>query len=254
MYETVAQYYDALHKSLTVDIGYVLALAGRVGAPVLECGCGTGRILLPLARAGFVVTGIDSSPAMLQLIRQKLRREQPEVRQQVRLILGDMTDFALPEAGFKLAVVSYNTLLHLNGMQKRQALHAIHRHLQPGGMLFLDLANPHALAQTPNDLMLSLEQVLDALKTGEQVLVFARNHLQAPAQTLQITWIYDRSPAGGGPVAREVVTSSYHYLYAHEVDLLLADTGFTPSGFYGDYRGKAFSEDSERLLVLATRA
>ncbi len=53
---------------------------------------------------------------------------------------------------------------------------------------------------------------------------------------------------------REVVTGKYHYLYAHEVELLLVDTGFTLSGLYGDYNQQPFREDSERLLVLATRA
>lgn len=254
MYATIARYYDALHSAQTADIGYVLALAGRVGGPVLECGCGTGRIALPLARAGFAVTGIDASPDMLDLAIEKLRKEKDSVRGRVHLVQADMTNFALPESHFNLAVVSFNTFLHLEGAQKQQALKTISHHLRPGGTLFIDLANPHVIIQTPNDHMLTLEQMLDDPETAEKVLVFAQNQLDLQAQTLQITWLFDRSPAGGGPVTREVVSGSYHYLYAHEVELLLADTGFTPVAFYGDYNQEAFNEDSERLLVVATRA
>ena len=64
-YDKLAPYYDRFHEALTADVEFVLSLAQQQDGPVLEMGCGTGRLLLPLARAGFEVTGIDTSAAML---------------------------------------------------------------------------------------------------------------------------------------------------------------------------------------------
>ena len=62
MYDQIAHYYDLTHADLTDDIDFILSLAQAVNGPILELGCGSGRLLLPLARAGFTVTGVDNSP------------------------------------------------------------------------------------------------------------------------------------------------------------------------------------------------
>lgn len=91
-----------------VDIPLLLDYAAAQGGPVLELACGTGRVVLPLARAGHLVTGIDSSPQMLAQARAKLAPEPEEVRQRVTLVHGDMRDFhrellyLLEQCGFRV--------------------------------------------------------------------------------------------------------------------------------------------------------
>src|SRR5690606_41981516 len=102
MYEHIAPYYDQIHASFTEDVALVLALAGRVGRPVLELGCGSGRLLLPRARAGYQVTGLDNSPAMLALAREGLDREPGVVQQVVTLPEGDRIAFVRPGERYRV--------------------------------------------------------------------------------------------------------------------------------------------------------
>lgn len=252
-YSRIAPYYDLLHANLTQDVGFALTLAARNPGPVLELGCGTGRLLLPLARAGHCVTGVDNSAAMLGLARQHLAREPERVLRQVSLVAADMTRPALAPAHFSLAIVPYNTLLHLAWAEAVAAAGAIARQLRPGGRLFLDLANPFAVAQTPGDRLLALEQILTVPDSGETVVVLAASQLQEAAQLLNITWVFDASPAGGGPVARTVAEVTYHYYYPHQIDLILQEGGLQLEAFYGDYGEHAFDESAERMLVLAQK-
>src|SRR5690606_34936599 len=118
--------------------GLVLALAAE-GGPILELGCGTGRLLIPLARAGRQVTGIDRSPAMLRLARERAQGEPHAVRRRIKLLCADMADFSLGEPRYKLALISYNTFLHLDATRAMAACRNIGRHLAPGGHLFIDV-------------------------------------------------------------------------------------------------------------------
>jgi SAM-dependent methyltransferase len=250
MYEEIAPYYDLTHAELKADIGFVLTLAAQAQGPLLELGCGTGRLLLPLARAGYSVTGLDSSPAMLAIAHAHLAAEPEPVRERITLVEADMTAFALP-GRYALAVISYNTLMHLAPTQKLTALRRIQRHLLPGGRLFIDLINPLAAAQTPNDHLLTLERVLTEPATGNLLVQMASSRVDLDQQVLHITWLYDTSPAGGGPVQRLLVQARYYYVYPHELELLLAESGYQLEVLYGSYNQAPFAEESERLLALA---
>jgi SAM-dependent methyltransferase len=252
-YRSIAPFYDLLHAGLTQDTGFVLSLAARHPGRVLELGCGTGRLLIPLARAGHRILGLDNSLPMLELARRKLAVEQEAVQRRAGLVAANMTAFGLAPASFTLALVPYNTFLHLDEVAALAALRSITRHLQPGGRLFLDLANPFVIAQTPEDQLLSAEKILADPDSGNIIVVMAANRLRAESQELDITWIYDESPATGGPVFRRVVQVTYHYYFPHEVELLLEQAGLQFDALYGDYNQSAFSESAERLLALASR-
>lgn len=252
-YSRIAPYYDLLHASLTQDIGFVLTLAARNPGPVLELGCGTGRLLFPLARAGHRIIGVDNSAAMLTLARRRLAGEDAGVRRRVGLVAADMTLATLAAAHFSLALVPYNTFMHLGAAEATAAIAAIARQLRPGGRLFLDLANPFAVEQTPGDRLLSLEQILTEPESGDTVVVLAASQLQETTQLLNITWVFDGSPAGGGPVRRTVAQVIYHYYYPHQMELMLQEGGLRLEAFYGDYGEGAFDESAGRMLVLARK-
>ncbi len=255
MYDLIARYYDLTHTSLTADIPLVLALAQEVNGPVLELGCGTGRLLLPLARAGYETTGVDHSPAMLARLQQKLAKESPLVQSKVHVVPGDMANLPLPENGrFALALIPYNTLMHLPEEKLTRVLQGIGRFVRPGGCLFIDLANPFAVAQTPNDRMLTLEAVVTDPETQDTVLQMAGNWLDETAQQLHITWIYDATPAAGGPIHRTVAQTVYHYFYPHQIEIALQEAGFQLKALWGDYNKTAFDEESDRLLVVAVKS
>ena len=95
-YRSSADFYDYIpvYEGRN-DIDYYVDLAEKIGGPVLELGCGTGRVLVPVARTGCEITGLDPSPAMLDICRKRLKEEDSDLRKRVTLIEGDMRDFNL---------------------------------------------------------------------------------------------------------------------------------------------------------------
>src|SRR5262245_30609087 len=94
-YATTAWYYDDAYaaKADLVDIPFYLDLAQRIGGPVLELGCGTGRVLLPIARAGVSIHGVDSSASMLEVLHRRIAAESPQVQGLVVIHQGDFRTF-----------------------------------------------------------------------------------------------------------------------------------------------------------------
>ena len=252
-YEKIAPYYDLLHADLTEDVGFILTLVERVGDPVLELGCGTGRLLLPLAQAGRTVTGVDNSEVMLQRAHRRLAEEGEAVRRHVRLVKDDATSFKLDEKGYGVVLFTYNTFLHFDPSSAVAACRTAGLHLQANGLLFIDVSNPLLMANTPNDRILTLERTLSDPETGNTVLVFASNRVNEAAQILHITWIYDATPAASGPIQRTIAEAAYHYYFPHQLELILEESGFTLEAMYGAYNETPFNEESERLLLLARK-
>src|ERR1700739_3887109 len=92
--ETFAEFYDHLDVYVNrTDVDFFVSEAGAARGPVLELGCGTGRVLLPCARDGVPIWGVDSSEALRAPSRRKLAPEPDDVRKRVALQQGDMRDF-----------------------------------------------------------------------------------------------------------------------------------------------------------------
>jgi SAM-dependent methyltransferase len=253
MYDQIAHYYDLTHADLTADIPFILHLAQQTNGSLLELGCGSGRLLLPLARAGHPVIGLDNSPAMLERARTKLAKEAEAVQSRVRLVEADMAEFNLngraPHSRYPLILIPYNTFMHLDSAQALATLKRVKAHLGEDGKLFIDLANPFTVANTPEDHLLSLENVLT--DNNDNILHLAANRLDTVEQTLHITWIYDRSPKSGGQIERTIAQATYHYRYPHQMELLLQEAGFRQFAFFGGYDQSPFQEESQRLLLIA---
>lgn len=254
MYDQIAHYYDLTHADLTEDVAFILELARQTDGAILELGCGSGRLLLPLARAGHTAIGVDNSAAMLACARARLTTEPQVIQNRVTLMETDMTDLALAEQDgrFALIIIAYNTFMHLDSAQKTAVLQRVKRYLGENGRLFIDLINPVAIAQTPDDHSLTLENNFMDPENGQNVLQFASNHHDEATQTLHITWVYDATPHGGGPVNRTIAKAAYHYLYPHQIELLLHETGFKLASLTGGYDQSPFTEASDRLLIAAT--
>ncbi|MFQ5968764.1 MAG: class I SAM-dependent methyltransferase, partial [Acidimicrobiia bacterium] len=109
----VAEFYDhVVPYRERDDIAFWVQMAHDAGGPVLEVGCGTGRVLIPTARAGIQITGLDLSSSMLAVCRHKLAHEPDEVRARVKLLEADMRDFHI-EPEFRLATTPFRPFQHL---------------------------------------------------------------------------------------------------------------------------------------------
>src|SRR5512136_51561 len=95
-YAFIADLYDYIVPYRTrPDVDFFVEAAQLSNGPVLEVGCGTGRILIPTARAGVNIVGLDLSANMLQVCQTRLRSEPEAVQSQVRLTKADMRNFDL---------------------------------------------------------------------------------------------------------------------------------------------------------------
>ena len=139
-----AKYYDeayAADKDL-VDLPFYLDLAKQIGGPVLELGCGTGRVLLATARAGIAIHGVDNSFPMLNVLRRKLEREANHVRERVSVFEGDMRGFR-SQRKYALVTIPFRPLQHMYTAEDQlAALRTAAFHLQDGGLLAIDVFYP----------------------------------------------------------------------------------------------------------------
>lgn len=143
-YEVMAKYYDQAYdaKSELQDVPFYLEEAAQSGGPVLEMACGTGRILIPTARQGQEVTGVEVSPHMLEILRANVAAEPDEVRERITLVEGDMRTVDLGRT-FPLVTFPFRPLQHLeSGHDQLQTLRTAKKHLAEGGEIVLDLFYP----------------------------------------------------------------------------------------------------------------
>lgn len=251
MYEKIVQFYDLIHQDLSDDIAYIVKLAAQYEQPVLELGCGTGRLLLPLARTGHSVVGLDNSAEMLAEASVKILQERKQIQERIELLNVDMSDFSLRKY-FGLIVLPYNTLMHLDRPQLRATLNNIKDHLVAGGCLFVDVDNPLEVADPGDNDLLILERTLHDEKTQATILQFSSSRVETRRQIRRVTWVFDESPREGGEVNRTVVETTLHYYLPHELALLLEESGLMVQAQYGSYTKDPYTEDSPRLLIEAT--
>src|SRR5215469_9238619 len=142
--EVSAKYYDEAYatKEDLVDRDFYVDLAKRVGGPVLELACGTGRILLPIAREGIAIHGVDLSGAMLNVLRNNLKREPKDVRELVSVVEGDMRNFR-SNRQYPLVIIPFRPLQHMYTVEDQlAALNTAAFHLEEDGVLAFDVFFP----------------------------------------------------------------------------------------------------------------
>ncbi len=211
-----AELYDHEYRRRRADVNWYRALAGgRLGPvrglsaspDVLELGCGTGRLLVPLVRDGLRVVGVDLARPMLDRCRERIDRLPPSARARAELVRGDFRALALPRR-FPLVIAPFNAMMHLyTRADVERFLDVVRAHLAPGGTFAFDVLNPDLewLVRDPSKRW-ARTRYKDP-RTG-RTYYYSTNHLYDPVT--QINWIRlyydeaeepprDRARAGGGP-------------------------------------------------------
>ncbi len=248
-YSELPELYDLEHADFADDIDFYLQFATVIGDPILELGCGTGRILAPLAGAGHRLTGVDRSAAMLERARKAL--SDATVQDRVILHEASMTEAEQAPGGpFGLVIFSLSGLMHLpSPAEQRAALIAARRALDPRGMVVIDVLNPGAELLATFDGRVLHEGRWER-DDGSLVSRFsARTHIPAEQRIETELW-YDIVDASGA-VKRVRTQFPMRYLVRSEIELLLEITGFVEWQLYGSYELDPYDDDSERLIVTA---
>jgi SAM-dependent methyltransferase len=233
--------YDLLFGAEPAVVSFYVEQARRARGPILELACGSGEILVPVAKACAEVVGLDASPTMLARAQQKAAAAAVSVQ----LIEGDMRTFELKRE-FGLVLVASNSILHLHELASlQQFFEAVRRHLAPRGLLIFDVANPsvHALSRAPTE-----HRQLGTI-----------DHSQWGTLSLEESSEYD---------AAEQVTRSRWYLrsaqhrnlgkfsvrlrniFPRELELLIESCGFALTQRLGDFDGSAFSATSPHQVCV----
>ncbi|MEU8175733.1 daptide-type RiPP biosynthesis methyltransferase [Microbispora hainanensis] len=216
-----AALYDALSQAYEWDLDDYLKLAASSPGPVLELGCGSGRITVPLARQGHEVIALDASPDMLALLRRRLEREDESVARRVTIVQSDMRDLRLDER-FGLVLLPANNLgLLADEADRHEVFSRVRAHLAPGGRFAFDnaLAEQDRLLAQNGDLV-----AFPASSGGEEQFVLSA-HRYLPEEGVQIMNYYAESVDATGRTRRYLGGWTKAVLPDAAVAGLLAATG-----------------------------
>ncbi|HJW74991.1 MAG TPA: class I SAM-dependent methyltransferase [Thermoleophilia bacterium] len=251
----LAALYDAVHAGRDDAAFWRAMAAAAVNGVILELGCGTGRVLLALARAGYEVTGLDLASHMLDRCRAKLAAEPAEVRERVRVLAADMTAFDVGRR-FALITVPFAGFQHLRTVEQQLAcLERCRDHLLPGGRLVLDLPNPdptppsHVHDEGPTDGE-ATAQLVDWTE-GRRIRWWATVvDYQRALQCAEYEVTYEIIAADGA-TSRISETFPLRYVFRYELEHLLVRSGFLIGALYGDYDRSPFADGSPAMIVVA---
>lgn len=246
--------YDRLHADQMDDLRFYVEEAQREPGPVLEIGCGTGRVTLPIAAAGVTVVGLDRSPWMLQVARDKRRTAPPEVAGRCVFLRADMRRFAFrrPFAQALLPFRVFQALLTVP--EQLAALASIRAALRPRGRLVLNVFDPR------RDLLAHRERpeaIRDSGRAydsdGSRVRERFAARYDPVDQILDLTFIYEKR-APDGAVEREFEPLRLRWYHRFEIEHLLVRAGYEVEALYGDWDRGPFVENGQEMIWIARRA
>jgi SAM-dependent methyltransferase len=236
------------------DVPFYVEEARNAGGSVLEVGCGTGRILLPIARSGHTIDGLDASQQMLARCRTKLSHEDPALRKLVTLHQGDARAFDLGKR-FDLVIAPFRVVQHLATIEDQLGfLDSVARHLSPGGQLAFDVFNPNFTALCSADGKEHEDTPETPLGDGRTFRRAGRvARVRWIDQVSEIELIYYISTGSGEAAHQHVQSFDMRWFLRAELVHLLARGGFSVRSIYGDFDRSPLTDKSPEQIVCAAR-
>lgn len=235
------------------DVQFFVGIAKEFGGPVLELGCGTGRILIPTAREGIPITGIDLSEKMLDLCRKKIETESKDVQSLVKLLQSDMISFKFKEKYSLITTPfrSFQPLLFVEDQLK--CLESARNHLIDDGVFILDVFNPYFPALVDDAYMNEWSDEAEfTMPDGRRVIrsnrIVSRDYAK---QINRIEFIYYVTHPDGFE-ERIVQQADMRYFFKFELEHLLARCGFSIKAIYSDYDKTPYGKKYPGELIFVT--
>ncbi len=246
-YDAYKDFYDLEYSASEEAVDFVAAWAGD--GPALEVGCGSGRMLLPLGARGLEVWGLDLSEAMLALARAKVAQAEPEVRERIHLVAGDMRAFDLSPQSFSLVYLPYNEFMHLHDLEDQlAALRCFRRQLRPGGILLLTCVDLSAAAAAGVGPVIQRRWDFDFASPDGPVAVSSTVCYEPVSQLSRQERYYDRY-VDGRLQERRKVELHVRWFTAAELEALLPRAGFRVEGLQAGWSGGPYWQPGEMLVV-----
>jgi SAM-dependent methyltransferase len=234
--------YHAHHNRHLEDLPFWLNLAKRHGSPILELGCGSGRIFSPLCKAGYHLVGMDNDPAMLAYLQKHWDGNEPPA-----LLQADMTTFHLAPV-FHLVILPCNTYSTLTPAQRRDTLACVRGCLRQDGAFSVSLPNPHLLKRLPKESAAEVEEVFPHPMDGEPVQV--SNAWKRTSELFSLEWHYDHL-LPDGQVERTTAKVNHYLEDIHRYLEEFHQAGFANIEILGDFDGSPYDKNSPNLIMVA---
>jgi ubiquinone/menaquinone biosynthesis C-methylase UbiE len=242
----LARWTAALYADRSEDLPCWRALARQYPDPVLDLGCGDGRVAQALADDGHIVIGIDHDSQAIALAEARRPVSQ---RRAAHYVHADITDFRVPElAG--LSILSCHTFAQLSDLEAKSTLACVRRATAKGGAVTLDLPAPNAaLGSSASGEPLAV--LVDPLN-GHPIQVYARTRRRGPRRSA-VTWWYDEL-LPDGHVLRVEVSTTYTFWTPSQLRRLLAQAGFPRARFFSNYDMDEYRTGASHLIALGEAA
>lgn len=241
----IARFYDGDYdhfRTPSGDVAFYVDEAVRSGGPVLEFGCGTGRVLVPTAAKGIAITGVDASETMLSRLRTKLPK--PDVH------VGDMRDFDAKRR-FALVTIPFRPIAHVVETKDHVRLFAnMRRHLAPGGRLVFDFFHPKlAMLAAPQPEKLGIDRV----EGGKRIRRYwsAVPHVSRQVNDVTLRWEIEDAE---GRIEHASTRFEMRWFYRFELEHVLGRAGLEVEALYGNFDRSPFSDDSAEMIFVARAA
>ncbi|MFK7802271.1 MAG: class I SAM-dependent methyltransferase [Anaerolineae bacterium] len=242
MYQQAAKYYDLIHQAHTGDIELFVQMAQAVSSSnnpeILDIGCGSGRLVIPIAEAGLGVVGIDNSADMFAVAQKRIAEEGVTAT----LVEADVLNWETDQR-FGLIMIGMNTLMEFSNQTVLDLLKAAAKLLAPEGKIVIDAIQPFIMAGLENeDGALAEDEPLD--DGGRKLPMWSGWSADHTSQQVEIKWrIKDDS---------EMVEFSnlFHYRYLDQIIDYLPAAELEIETVWGDYARSAYDDESERMIVV----
>ncbi len=245
-----AELYDLFRGGDELDeVALYTDVAAEQGGACLDLGCGTGRVLVPLAQAGVEVVGLDSSPAMVEACRARVAEEGLTAE----VVGGDMVDFDLGRTFRSVFVPGASFQLLAEREAAAAALGRMAAHLEPGGLLAMSLFTPwYEITHESLDGVWRLEKD-EPLGDGRRALCHAAAELDRCEQLMDVTHRLEVVGADGETLNSEIKSSRLRWYGKHEIELLLRSAGFDGVETLGDFGDEEAGDGHVAMAVFARR-
>jgi len=243
-FKAYATLYDSEFGDKADDIPFIIGYAKKQRGEVLELGCGTGRVLIPIAETGMKIIGIDNSLRMLKIAKQKIAEKPFYVQRNIELVHARMQDFSLKK-NFSLIICTFNTFMHVTKRKDQlQVLKNVYLHLERNGLFINEIFIPSFTfkERTSQQEIVDRKNQMSFKKVGK-----LRYHYDT--QILDVKYIYEKINNKSEVKDCYVHSFQLRYTLYPEMKNLLSKSGLVIVDVFSNYDNKPFDGKNRMIIV-----
>lgn len=255
-YRRYSRIYDQFHeRRLGEDIRFWQNAAQNTGSPVLELGCGSGRLCLPIARLGISIHGIDNSAEMLQLLEQKSMKESQIAQSLITWEFGDMRSFEAQTGKYRMVFVACSALQYLHNKEDQQVVFSrAHQALEDDGVFIVEVFNPNPEFIKEWGKPLFIEGVKGSPSNDGYIQWFCvPESYDGNSKILTMPNLFRIHLDNVSKPEVILIPAQYYCFSTDELETLFKQAGFGNIQTFGDYDKSPFTRDSRRILMIGLK-